>query len=182
MRLIAKAGRSEPLRVIFWGITHMTFEAGWDSGLRSVPAVSAPTPPSQAQIAERIAREAHAGQKEASTGEDYIHHVERVVAMVEGEEAKAVAWLHDVIEDTNITIRDLCRAGLSDDVIDAVERLTRDVADSYYADYIEIIRACGSQVALAVKLADLRDHLRPNCPERLRPRYEKALAVLTAGR
>jgi hypothetical protein len=51
------------------------------------------------QIAERIARVAHAGQKEESTGDDYIHHVERVAALVDGDDAKAVAWLHDVIED-----------------------------------------------------------------------------------
>lgn len=38
---------------------------------------------------------------------------------------------------------------------------------------------CGHEAAISVKLADLRDHLRPNCPEQLRPRYELALTVLT---
>jgi len=39
------------------------------------------------QIAERQARQAHAGQLEELTGDDYIHHVERVVALVEGEDS-----------------------------------------------------------------------------------------------
>jgi hypothetical protein len=30
-----------------------------------------------------------------------------------------------------------------------------------------------------VKLADLKDHFRPNCPARLRPRYENAWKTLT---
>jgi (p)ppGpp synthase/HD superfamily hydrolase len=55
---------------------------------------------SELQLAERIARKAHAGQMDTVTGADYITHVERVVALVEGDEAKAVAWLHDVVEDS----------------------------------------------------------------------------------
>jgi hypothetical protein len=140
---------------------------------------------SELQIAERIAREAHAGQKEESTGDDYIRHVERVVALSpEGDQVKAVAWLHDAIEDSNFTAAELGRAGVSEAVVDAVVLLTR--ADNgtamivhTYQQYIDSIKASGNLLAIAVKIADLRDHLRPNCPERLRPRYEKALRILT---
>ncbi len=128
-------------------------------------------------LAEAIARLAHRGQKEESTGDDYIRHVERVVALVDGDDAKAVAWLHDVVEDSTVTIRDLCRAGIADDILDAVEALTR--TDLNYAEYIDSIRMLGPELARVVKIADLRDHLRPNCPERLRPRYERALAALS---
>jgi len=132
-------------------------------------------------IAERIARQAHAGQTESSTGDDYIHHIERVVALVDGEDAKTVAWLHDVIEDTDVSYGELRRAGLPQHIITAVQLLTRE--DPYeYADYIEVIRGAAGSVhgdlALAVKVADLRDHLRPNCPSGLRARYEKALKRL----
>lgn len=129
-------------------------------------------------LAERIAREAHAGQREESTGDDYIHHIERVVALVEGDQAKAVAWLHDVLEDTPLTVADLRCAGISAPVVIAVELLTRTPPYDNYAQYIDNIRDAGNPLALEVKLADLRDHLRPNCPARLRSRYERALVVL----
>jgi len=138
-------------------------------------------PASELQIAERIAREAHDGQKDTVTGAPYITHVERVVAMVDGDEAKAVAWLHDVLEDSDFTPSELHRAGISSAVVDAVIAVSRDLHESdtrTYAEYIAGIRASKNPLALAVKLADLRDHLRPNCPERLRPRYEAALKVL----
>ena len=46
-----------------------------------------------------------------------------------------------------------------------------------YEAYIAVL-ASGNLLAIAVKLADLRDHLDPNCPAELRPRYERAIAVL----
>lgn len=138
----------------------------------------APEPQTELQIAERIARGAHAGQVDKA-GEPYIQHVERVVAMVDGDKAKAVAWLHDVLEDCEEwDSGDLAREGISDDVRLAVERLTRG-AESY-TEYIHTIHACGPELARVVKIADLRDHLRPNCPPSLRSRYENALQHLGA--
>jgi (p)ppGpp synthase/HD superfamily hydrolase len=128
--------------------------------------------------AETIARVAHAGQKEESTGDDYIRHIERVVALVEGNEAKAVAWLHDILEDTPITVDGLRAAGISERVIRAVWLLTRQPGETYSENYIPTIQQSGDPLAIAVKLADLKDHLRPNCPEQLRPRYENALMML----
>src|SRR4051812_36890220 len=148
----------------------------------------------QVDIAERIARHAHAGQTEQSTGGDFMRHVERVVALVDGDDAKAVAWLHDVLEDTDVTEGELARAGVSQTVIDAVRVVSRGVNHDgrTYAEYIEGIRRTANPLALAVKIADLRDHLRdqsseaivPEWPQkmaRLRPRYEKALAQLTGA-
>ncbi len=129
----------------------------------------------QAQIAERIAREAHAGQVDRVNGRPYIEHVERVAGMVSGDEAKAVAWLHDVLEDSDVTPEALEAAGISDRVILAVRHLTR-YEPRIYGPYIDRLRA--GQLAAQVKIADLRDHLTPSCPESLRPRYEAALALL----
>jgi (p)ppGpp synthase/HD superfamily hydrolase len=128
--------------------------------------------------AEEIARRAHEGQIEESTGDPYIRHIERVVALVEGEDAKAVAWMHDVLEDTPMTDIQLIAEGIPEHIVDSVEILTRHGPESY-ADYIDYIKKIGDSLAIAVKIADLRDHLRPNCPERLRPRYEKAWTELT---
>jgi len=145
------------------------------------------------QIAEREARQAHAGQREELTGDDYIHHVERVVALVEGEEAKAVAWLHDVLEDTEMSADALLAAGVSETVVEAVRALTKpkpkpgpDVSSEekqrLYRDYIKTLLDGGNTLAVAVKIADLRDHLRPMNPEVLtdsmRQKYEGALRTL----
>lgn len=144
-----------------------------------VPPAAPPTQ-SEVQIAERIARRAHDGQKDTVTGAPYITHVERVVAMVEGDDAKAVAWLHDVLEDCDEwTYNDLMREGISQRVCDAVDALTRQPQIGY-AEYIEQIRMDGNTLVLAVKIADLQDHLRPNGPARLRPRYIAALKELDA--
>ena len=133
------------------------------------------------QTAERIARVAHAGQTEKLSGLDYAQHLARVAARVESDDAKAVAWLHDVIEDTPLTVVDLRRAGIPEPVLEAVLILTHDKADTY-AEYIACIRDEGNRLALTVKLADLRDHLRLMegvvLPEGMRRRYAKALAVL----
>lgn len=129
-------------------------------------------------LAESIARTAHAGQAEESTGDPYVLHLERVANLVEGEDAKAVAWLHDVLEDTEVTLAELDSYGFSDEIVDAVDTLTRKPGEAY-ADYIDYILATEDPLAIAVKLADLLHHLRPNCPERLRPRYLEAWKTLT---
>jgi hypothetical protein len=132
----------------------------------------------QLVLAEGIARGAHLGQKEESTGDPYIHHVERVVALVDGNDTKAVAWLHDVLEDNPAwSAQRLMEAGISMRVVQAVSLLSR-IPQQPYNHYIRDVQLSGDHLAIAVKLADLRDHLRPNCPARLRPRYERALKVL----
>jgi hypothetical protein len=140
-----------------------------------------PVPGPLAQLlarAEDISREAHAGQTEEGTGDAYIKHVERVVELVEGENAKMVAWLHDVIEDSATTAADLIARGMPLEIVHSVELLTRSASQTYAA-YIQKIKDSGDALAIAVKLADLKDHFRPNCPARLRPQYEKAWKTFT---
>jgi len=132
------------------------------------------------ELAENIARRAHADQLEESTGDPYILHIERVVGLVETDEQRAVAWLHDVIEDSSITAADLLALGVSEPIVEAVVLLTRQAGESY-ADYIQRLAGSANEIAIAVKLADLRDHLRPNCPGRLRDRYRKALTFIAVA-
>lgn len=131
-------------------------------------------------LPEAIARRAHADQKDTVTGEPYIHHVERVVALVETPDEKAVAWLHDVLEDVPLPAAALRIAGVPEPIVDAVVVLTR-TGDRFYAAYIDTVVASGNRLALAVKRADLLDHLRPNCPPNLRARYERALLHIEAA-
>ena len=101
--------------------------------------------------------------------------------MVEGADAQMVAWLHDVIEDSAVTAADLRASGIPAHIVDAVVLLTR--GPETYATYIDTLRAAQNPLALAVKRADLRDHLRPETahllPRSARRRYERALVRLT---
>ena len=74
--------------------------------------------------AERLAIKAHAGQKDKA-GKDYFEaHVAVVANGIIGDPiAKAVAFLHDTVEDTSVTIEDI-RAEFPKEVADAVDVLT----------------------------------------------------------
>jgi (p)ppGpp synthase/HD superfamily hydrolase len=117
---------------------------------------------------------------------DYIDHPKRVAARVNGDPEKAVAWLHDVLEDTDATGKELEELGLPLEVINAVVLLTRS-SEVIPEDYYAAIRA--DQLALAVKLADIADNLNParlavldtKTQERLRRKYHKGLTALEAG-
>lgn len=106
--------------------------------------------------AKRWAVEAHAGQKDKA-GEDYfIAHVSVVAKGVNDDPvAEAVAYLHDTVEDTTITMADV-RAEFPKEVADAVNVLTRQKGMSY-AEYIWHIRQ--NPVATKVKLSDLRSNM-----------------------
>jgi (p)ppGpp synthase/HD superfamily hydrolase len=67
---------------------------------------------------------AHRGQRDKS-GEPYILHVLRVMLRQEAETARIAAVLHDVLEDTSVTLADLRQAGYSDAVCTALDCLTR---------------------------------------------------------
>jgi hypothetical protein len=110
------------------------------------------------ESAIRIAVAAHAGQTEKG-GAAYITHPLRVMAAVETEEERIVAVLHDVIEDTAVTLDDLRREGFGEDVLAAVACVTHRPGESY-ADYV--VRCKGHPVARRVKLADLADNSRPD--------------------
>lgn len=107
--------------------------------------------PPQSEIAESIARQAHEGQFDKA-GVPHIEHPEHVAAAVEGDEAKATAWLHDVVEDTSYSFSDLEAQGISPSVTDALRLLTHDKAVPYL-DYVRAIKQ--SPLATRVKLADL---------------------------
>lgn len=103
-------------------------------------------------IALAIARKAHAGQVDKA-GVDYIQHPLYVASQVETEQEKAVALLHDVIEDSNITAVDLLASGLPNEVVTAVQILTKKKGQSYQ-EYLEKVKT--NDLARVVKLADLK--------------------------
>lgn len=140
----------------------------------------------QAVKAEAIARLLHVAQRTKYDDRPYIEHVERVAARVEGVEAKAVAWLHDVIEDCMPSrehgILALEAAGFSQRVLSAVWLLTRAGEHKDYEPYLQRLEGAGHDIAIAVKIADLTDNLRPSCPPTLRAKYEAAMQRMLAAR
>ena len=107
---------------------------------------------SQSEKAYEIAKKAHLGQVDKA-GEDYIKHPEKVASFVKTDEEKAVAYLHDVIEDTELTLEDLSEYGFSKEVIEAVNIITKKRGEDYQS-YLNSVK--NNKLARAVKLADLR--------------------------
>lgn len=98
-----------------------------------------------------IATEAHSGQFDKA-GVDYIQHPLYVASLVSTEKEKAVALLHDVIEDSSVTKEELLLSGIDSEVVEAVSILTKHPNDSYQS-YLERVK--GNALAKVVKLADL---------------------------
>lgn len=105
--------------------------------------------------AEIIAKKAHAGQVDKA-GEDYFNHPKRVALNFYEDEEIIVALLHDVIEDTNITLEQLKNEGFNEAVLNALNAITKREGESY--DQF-IGRVKENPIALKVKLADLRDNM-----------------------
>jgi (p)ppGpp synthase/HD superfamily hydrolase len=102
-----------------------------------------------------IAVAAHRGQRDRY-GPPYILHPLRVMGRVESAVEKIVAVLHDVPEDTQWTLADLKREGFPEEVLEALDCLTKRAGEPYQ----ELVnRAAGNPLARRVKLADLEDNL-----------------------
>ena len=91
-------------------------------------------------------------------GYPYLDHLHEVSNRVEGTDAKLIALLHDVLEDTDTKREDLIKLGYSEHVVSSVEVLTRKNKEDYN-DYIERIIASNNVDALNVKLADLNHNM-----------------------
>ena len=104
------------------------------------------------ELALSTATEAHRGQFDKA-GIDYIEHPIFVASQVDSEEEKAVALLHDVIEDSSVTAEELLNAGLPETVVTAVQILSKKKGQDYQT-YLKTVKS--NPLARAVKLADLK--------------------------
>lgn len=102
--------------------------------------------------ASRIACKAHEGQKDKS-GYPYIFHPLHLAEQFYDEDSVVVALLHDVVEDTDVTIDDLRKEGFDEKVLAALCLLTHEDGVPYM-EYVEKIKE--NPLARRVKLADLR--------------------------
>lgn len=102
--------------------------------------------------AMKLAFQAHKEQVDKS-GMPYIFHPFHLAEQMDSEAAVIVALLHDVAEDTDITLQDIASMGFPKEALDALSLLTHD-EDVPYMDYVARLKE--NPVARAVKLADLR--------------------------
>lgn len=128
-------------------------------------------------LAERIAIEAHDGQFRRGGLVPYIEHPRSVVAKVGGDpDAQIVAWLHDVLEDCDVSAEQLRDRGIPQQCVDAVVLLTK-TKELAYDDYLE--RLAQSPLATKVKIADMISNLADSPTNKQLKKYAKGLSRLT---
>ena len=134
--------------------------------------------------AMRIAYKAHHGQLDYN-GIPYIFHPIHLAEQMDDEFSCCVALLHDVVEDTQVTLDEL-KAVFPKEVTDAITLMTHN-DDTDYFDYVRAIK--GNPIARKVKLADIAHNsdqsrcigsdLTEERKEKWRVKYEKAKRILT---
>lgn len=110
-----------------------------------------------------IMRKAHEGQIDKCGRPYYLHPLRVAMRLVHCTAAERhAALLHDVVEDTLVTMDDLRQMAYSEEVLDLVDLLTRRKPESEsHNQYIERIVQSRNVQALRVKLADVYDNMSP---------------------
>jgi (p)ppGpp synthase/HD superfamily hydrolase len=131
--------------------------------------------------AVELARQAHDSQVDKA-GKPYIEHPLRVMKTLARVEDKIVAVLHDAIEDSDLTLEDLQRLGFPENIIDAIDAITKRANENYH-NYLQ--RVMSNQISLRVKIADMKDNMDetriPNPSEkdyRRLQKYQQTLPLL----
>lgn len=125
-----------------------------------------------------IAIQAHAGQFDKQ-GMPYVLHPLRVMLRMKNTDDMIVAILHDVVEDSDVTIDSLRIAGFSDEILKVIDILTHRPNEPY-KDYV--LRVKENPTATKIKLADLADNTdasRGEVPVNRINLYQEAIATLT---
>ena len=131
-----------------------------------------------------IAATAHAGQRDKA-GQPYIFHPLRVMLRVDGAHEQMAAVLHDVVEDTSVTLDNLAQEGFPSEVLRAIAALTKLPGETRLE---AAARAAADPIARKVKLADNAENMDlsriPNPTEKDYARcreYEEVRALLLAA-
>lgn len=109
----------------------------------------------------------HRGQNDLG-GDEYILHPIRVMNNVEGEFKKIIAILHDIVEDTDVSLDEIEKE-FGIEVKEKIGLLTHK-KDMSYDDYIK--RISKDLIATEIKIADLKDNLMPARLRKIKARYK----------
>lgn len=123
-------------------------------------------------------KQAHYGQLDKS-GYEYWYHPLRVMLRL-GPKAtfdeRCVTLLHDVLEDTDVTVKDMLDAGFSRYAVSTVDMLLTRRAGTPYQEYIARILEADNNTARLAKFSDLCDNLSPGRSAKL-PEHLKGINV-----
>lgn len=122
----------------------------------------------------RIATAAHAGQTDRD-GNPVILHALTIGLMGHTDEEKVAGFLHDVVEDSDLSFNDLLREGIPTGIVNALRLLTHEAGTDYDA-YIQRIICSANPIALQVKYNDLQHNFaRGKAHPDLQAKHGKAL-------
>ena len=110
--------------------------------------------------------------KKDKGGKPYFDHLFRVSQKLNGELEQTAGLLHDIVEDTDITYRDLLDAGFPLEVVEIVKLVTKEKIDKsglteqerlkLYDEEINKIIDSGNIHAIRLKYADMTDNFNPD--------------------
>lgn len=129
----------------------------------------------QHKLCIKICHEAHKGQVRRG-GTPYVFHPIRIAETFKDPIVKCIAFLHDVCEDSDITLSDLSLRGVDPLIVKIVGLLTRTHSRTYREYIIDISK---NHIATLVKIADIVDNLTDQPTEAQIKKYRKALFMLT---
>lgn len=132
-------------------------------------------------LAKNIAKSVHKGQVDKAGVDYFAGHLTTVANGVNNNKAKAIAYLHDSLEDTPLTSKELLKV-FDKDIVKAVKVLTKP-KNVKYLTYIRNVKT--NSLAKQVKLSDLRNNSDlsrlPKITEKdlqRKEKYEKAIKIL----
>ena len=126
----------------------------------------------------RIAIDVHEGQKDLD-GKPVILHPLAVGMAGRNRQEIIAGFLHDVVEDSELTFNDLLKKGVDEDIVEALRLLTHKKGTDYF-EYVQRIIDSGNSLAQTVKFNDLNHNLyRGHIGGHIKQvtKHEKALAM-----
>ena len=139
------------------------------------------------ELAKAIATTAHTGQfRKFGQREPYINHPKRVAnfvkqyvldspTLIHYSVFEVVGWLHDSVEDSPLTFEELKACGFSQDIVDAIDALSKRKGENYF----EFIKRCMvNEIATYVKIADLTDNSSDLNEGSMKDKYRLAKYIL----
>ena len=128
----------------------------------------------------KIAEEAHSGQFRRDGKTPYITHPLRIAQKIRNkggsETHQAVALLKDCLDKTKETRTSMILKGVPEEVVDAVEALTKTDRSISYAEYLREVKK--NPLAREVKVQDILDNLSDSPSPNQIMRYSIALLDL----
>lgn len=125
--------------------------------------------------AKNVAIAAHKGQQRRGGGDYFIDHIEKVARTVPDEQ-KPIAYLHDIVEDTEVTLEDLKTTGFPEYVLAAVDLLTHKNEEPNISYWTRISQ---NKDAAIVKIADMKNNVMDKPSDRQREKYMKGLNLFS---